>query len=254
LYGSSVKRDKADFKKLFDDPDFKPDELKIYPCSLIGSAELMQYYKQGWWRPYSHEELLDVVTFSITNTPEYCRLTRIIRDIPSPDIVVGNKKTNFRQIAENALQKAGEESVDIRAREIRDETFSKEDIKLKVFSYKTSVGTEKFLQFVINKKGQEKILAFLRLNLPTKKPFLKELVGSAMIREIHVYGATVNIGEKAGGRVQHLGLGTKLIEEAKKIAKENGFKKLSVISAVGTREYYRGRGFEDGELYQSLKL
>jgi len=69
LYGSSVKLDQEDYQVLFTDPDFKPDELKIYPCSLIESAELMQYYERGEWKPYTEEELLEVLTFCLTHTP-----------------------------------------------------------------------------------------------------------------------------------------------------------------------------------------
>ncbi|NCN03893.1 MAG: tRNA uridine(34) 5-carboxymethylaminomethyl modification radical SAM/GNAT enzyme Elp3 [Candidatus Pacebacteria bacterium] len=254
LYGSTPENDIADFKALFTDPDFKPDELKLYPCSLIGSAELMQYYHKGLWKPYSYEELLHVISSSISLTPEYCRLTRVIRDIPSPDIVVGNKLTNFRQIAEDKLKKLGEISKDIRAREIRGEEFTKEEIKFKMTDYQTSVSQEKFLQYIVHKNGQEKILGFLRLSLPITEQFIDELKESAMIREIHVYGAVVNIGERTKGEVQHLGLGTKLIKKAKQLSKEAGYKKLNVISAIGTKEYYRKKGFTDGDLYQYLDL
>src|SRR5690606_5870589 len=126
LYGSSVEKDIEDFKTLFSDPDFRPDELKIYPCSLISSAELMQYHQKGLWQPYSYEQLLEVLSACILETPEYCRLTRVIRDIPSTDIVEGNKKTNFRQIAEHHLEEAGLKSKDIRAREIRNQEFTEE--------------------------------------------------------------------------------------------------------------------------------
>lgn len=253
LYGSNVEQDIEDFKNLFSDSDFKPDELKLYPCSLIGSAELMSYYKKGLWKPYSHDQLLEVISTSIKNTPAYCRLTRVIRDIPSPDIVVGNKLTNFRQIAENEIERQGAKSQDIRAREIRSEEFDKENIKLEIIEYETSVSSEKFLQYVTG--DEKKLLAFLRLSLPKlEDQFIPELEGSAMIREVHVYGQAVNIGDKKSEKAQHLGLGTKLMEHAKKIAGEAGYKKLNVISAIGTREYYRKKGFSDGDLYQFVNL
>lgn len=250
LYGSNVKQDKADFDKLFTDPDFHPDELKIYPCSLIGSAELMQYYHDGRWRPYSQAELLDVVTHVLTHTPEYCRLTRIIRDIPSTDIVTGNKYTNFRQIAERKLQELGRQSKDIRAREIRQTQVKQSDLKLDVIEYQTSISTEYFLQYVT--KQDHKIVAFLRLSLPTQTSFIAELAAAAIIREIHVYGSLAKLGSKDQKKSQHFGLGTQLIDQAKQVATKQGYKKLAVISAVGTREYYRNRGFVDGKLYQFL--
>ncbi|HEX7017700.1 MAG TPA: tRNA uridine(34) 5-carboxymethylaminomethyl modification radical SAM/GNAT enzyme Elp3 [Patescibacteria group bacterium] len=249
LYGSSVAQDKEDYLKLFNDSDFKPDELKIYPCSLIGSAELMQYYQRGEWQPYTYEELLDVLTFALKSTPSYCRLTRVIRDIPSTDIVEGNKKTNFRQIAEQKLAEAGERSQDIRAREIRGTSFAETDLKLEEVKYETSVSREVFFQYMAG----DKIVAFLRLSLPKEESFIDELKASAIIREIHVYGQTVGIGQDSAGKPQHLGLGTKLIKRAHEVSSQAGFSKLAVISAIGTREYYRKKGFTDGELYQFVE-
>lgn len=252
LYGSSVELDKKDYEVLFSDPDFKPDELKIYPCSLIGSAELMQYYQKGLWKPYAYEELLDVLAFALLHTPEYCRLTRVIRDIPSTDIVVGNKLTNFRQIAEAKIAEAGKKSVDIRSREIRNKVVTRDELLLKKVTYTTSVSEEIFLQFVV--KDTNQIVGFLRLSFPTQDSYIKELENAGIIREIHVYGELVKIGKKADGRSQHLGLGTELIAEAAGLAKEKNIEKLAVISAIGTREYYRKKGFTDGQLYQFLEI
>ena len=258
LYGSNPKLDKKDFTKLFADPKFCPDELKIYPCSLIETAELMKYFKKGLWRPYSYAELLEVSVHTLTNTPEYCRITRMIRDIPAQDIVTGNKKSNFRQIAQDKAKSLGLEMKDIRAREIRNEKFDPSKAKLKIVDYETTVSNEKFLQFIVpvEKDGQltEKILAFLRLSLPKSSNFVDELKDAAMIREIHVYGRAQNIGQRNASNAQHLGFGKKLIEEAKKIAKNDGYKKLAVISAIGTREYYRKRGFGEPGLYQIMDL
>lgn len=253
LYGSSPEKDMLDYQKIFEDPDFRPDELKIYPCSLIETAELMDYYKQGLWEPYTTTELLEVVSKCISNTPEYCRLTRIIRDIPGTDIVTGNKITNFRELAEKELDNLGIEKKDIRSREIRGQTVSLDDLQLKIIEYSTSTGTEKFLQFVTI---ENKIAGFLRLSLPDNKthPFISELSDAAIIREIHVYGKAVNIGNQEGGKAQHLGLGKQLIEKACQIASEANYPKLAVISSVGTREYYRKRGFTDGVLYQFRSL
>ena len=256
LYGSSVEKDKADYDLLFGDPDFKPDELKIYPCSLIGSAELMQYYERGEWSPYSQSELLDILTYCLRNTPPYCRLTRVIRDIPSTDIVTGNTKTNFREVAERELERVGEQSQDIRAREVRGAKISADQLQIEQIPYETQVSKEIFIQGV-TKEAPKKLAGFLRLSLPTVENPITELKDCAIVREVHVYGQVVGFGEKGEkekGRAQHLGLGTLLLEEAKKIAKEAGFNKLAVISAIGTREYYRKRGFADGQLYQIAAL
>jgi len=251
LYGSTPEMDIADYEKMFGEGDFRPDELKIYPCSLIESAELMQYYQRGDWQPYTHEELLDVVVGVMARTPEYCRLTRVIRDIPSDDIVTGNQHTNFRQMAAQAMQQRGISSQDIRAREIRQEQVSADNLTLDETWYASGIGREVFLQYVT---AERKIAGFLRLSLPEGERLTPELTGAAMIREVHVYGQAVNVGETETGRAQHSGLGTALIERAVEMAQEAGYEKLAVISAVGTRGYYRSRGFADGELYQWREL
>ena len=253
LYGSSPAEDLADYRKIFDDGDFRPDELKLYPCSLIESAELMQQYQAGSWRPYTHEELLSLLVDCFKLTPEYCRLTRVIRDIPGTDIVDGNKVTNFRQLVDRELDRQGSKSSDIRAREIRKKRVTDGDLRLDSLSYQTSIGEEIFLQYITEDR---EIAAFLRLSLPdaAESALLDELEDCAMIREIHVYGLSLGIGTARVGRAQHLGLGSNLIETAANIAGARGYPKLAVISAIGTREYYRKRGFDNGALYQIRDL
>ncbi|MDP4031131.1 MAG: tRNA uridine(34) 5-carboxymethylaminomethyl modification radical SAM/GNAT enzyme Elp3 [Candidatus Beckwithbacteria bacterium] len=245
LYGSTPKKDIADFAKLFSQKWYRPDELKIYPCSLIATAELMAYYKKGLWRPYSQTELMKVMVNVLPLVAEYCRVSRMIRDFSGDDIVVGNKITNFRQLVEAKAKKIKE----IRFREIRSQLVRPKDLRLKMITYKTSIGREKFLQWV-TKTNQ--IAGFLRLSLPRRNvgPPIKELQGAAVIRELHVYGHALSLGGL--GKTQHLGLGRQLLFKARVLAA--GYKKLSVISSIGTREYYRRHGFSSGELYQYLKL
>lgn len=254
LYGSSVTADREDYQNMFSDPDFCPDELKIYPCSLIESAALMDYYRDGRWRPYTHEELIEVLSSCLQHTPPYVRLTRIVRDIPGTDIVVGNKVTNMRQLVEDKLKAEGKQSQDIRAREIGTDPIDPALLRLDTVEYPTSIGRELFLQWVT---PDDRICGFARLSLPdaglpksSQPPLVDELIGCAMIREVHVYGQALGIGEAASGRAQHTGLGTRLLEQAATVAREAGYNKLAVISAVGTRGYYRSRGFIDGTLYQ----
>jgi elongator complex protein 3 len=251
LYGSSPQRDVEDFERMFADPDFRPDELKIYPCSLIESAELMRYWRDGRWRPYDHDELLEVLVECLHRTPEYCRLTRVIRDIPGTDIVAGNRRTNFRELAEAERARRGLPARDIRAREVRHRHVGPDELELRQMRYETAVGEERFLQYVTR---DDRLAAFLRLSLPAGPVEIGEIVQSAMIREVHVYGRLVGLGERRAGRSQHLGLGARLIERATELAAEAGFADLAVISAVGTRDYYRRLGFGDGELYQHRSL
>ena len=251
LYGSTPEKDVEDYRRIFSDPGLRPDELKLYPCSLIESAELMKHYESGRWRPYRYEELLDVVVACLASTPHYCRLTRVIRDIPGDDILVGNKVTSFRQVAEEELRRRGGFCRDIRAREIRDTTVSVSQLKLDELSYASSTGEEIFLQFGTD---NDRIAGFLRLCLPEASSYLEELSDKALIRELHVYGSAVGIGQKDKGKAQHVGLGKRLIERAAYIAQQRGYPALAVISSIGTRAYYRSRDFSDGDLYQHRSL
>ena len=251
LFGSTPELDIQDFERLFDDPDFRPDELKIYPCSLVQSAELMGYFERGEWRPYSNSELTWVLTECLRRTPEYCRVTRVIRDIPGTDIVTGNKVTNLREVAEREMRRRGLESRDIRAREIQHRVVDPSSLSLRRVDYDTSIGREVFLQFVT---PEDRIAAFLRLSLPDRPTRIPEIERSAMIREVHVYGQVAAIGQRHGVRTQHLGLGRELVCRAAAVATEADYANLAVISAVGTRPYYRKLGFTDGPLYQHLEL
>lgn len=251
LYGSSPVEDMAQFAQLFEDPDFRPDELKIYPCSLIESAELMKVYQRGDWRPYTRDELLEVLETCLERVPRYCRLTRVIRDFSSADIVAGNRTANLREVAEARLRERGVTSREIRSREIRGRSVRRDDLRPMATEYETSIGVEVFLEFVT---PDDRIAAFLRLSLPRVPSFVGEVRNRALVREVHVYGSSLALGGRRAGRAQHSGLGRALLEQAQARAQEAGFDGLAVISAVGTREYYRRFGFRDGALYQHLTL
>ena len=250
LFGSTAELDKADYKKIWQ--QIMPDEMKIYPTSIIKGTVLYELYKKGRYRPYTFDELLDLLTFCFKETPRYCRLTRVVRDIPAGDIVAGNKHSNFRQIAENAMEKAGEKCNCIRCREIKGGKVKADDLAVEEIEYKTDNSKEVFISYKTHQT--DKIVGFLRLSLPNRLPIIDELKHSAIIREVHVYGQVVGIGNLAKGKAQHLGLGKNLITRAGIISLESGFKDIAVISAIGTREYYRKLGFTDGKLYLHKKF
>ncbi len=158
---------------------------------------------------------------------------------------------NFRQVVERELRARGVRMPDIRAREIRGQAVAADALHLDELWYESGVGQEVFLQYITEDR---RIAGFLRLSLPTLPPLVAELERAAMIREVHVYGQALALGQGAPGYAQHQGLGTRLIERAAQIAAERGYARLAVISAVGTRPYYRKRGFSDGELYQFRPL
>ncbi|MDD4382506.1 MAG: tRNA uridine(34) 5-carboxymethylaminomethyl modification radical SAM/GNAT enzyme Elp3 [Candidatus Dojkabacteria bacterium] len=255
LYKSNVQKDIDDYKKLWQ-KDISPDELKIYPTSIIENTHLYNLYKSKKYLPYTEEELLTVLSNTIPYTPRYCRLSRIIRDIPSGEIVAGNKKTNLRQIAEEKIKKEGIILKDIRSREIKNENISWDNLQLEIIKYRTSTGKEYFISY--KTKDTDKICGFLRLSIPNifnrQFNYIRELRNSSIIREVHVYGKALNIDEKDTHRTQHLGIGKKLLEIAEDITRKNYIKKISVISAIGTREYYKKNGFQKDSLYMHKLL
>ncbi|MFQ5436424.1 MAG: elongator complex protein 3, partial [Anaerolineae bacterium] len=255
LLGATTEGDVVDYGRLWSDPAIRPDELKIYPCMLLENAEMYDYWQRGEYRPYTEEEVREVLVQCKAQTPPYVRLTRVIRDIPTTNVVEGNKKANLRQMAQQELARRGLKCHCIRCREVRREKLSIDNCQLTIVNYETDATLEHFLQFVTE---DDRIAGFLRLSLPnpqTPCP-IPQLAGHAMIREVHVYGPALPIGEESDGEAQHMGLGTRLVNRAKAMAREAGYDKIAVISAIGTRAYYRKLGFEldvDG-LYMTAVL
>jgi len=256
LLGSTPESDKQDYLGLVSDPAYLPDEVKLYPCALVQSSRLVKHYQDGSWQPYSESELIDVLTTDVMNTPDYTRISRMVRDIAAPDIVAGNKKTNLRQMVENDLVQSTEQPQEIRYREINRDQTEIESLALDCIEYSTTATQEHFLQWVTSEK---RIVGFLRLSLP-KPEYLSEhqaelpiQANEAMIREVHIYGVVARLNTSGEG-AQHYGLGRRLIDIACDIAKASGYQRINVISSVGTREYYRNLGFYDKGLYQQREL
>lgn len=255
LLGTTPESDKLDFLTFTNDPAYRPDEVKLYPCALVANTELVKCYQDGSWRPYSEEELVDVLCADMLATKPYTRVSRMIRDISAKDILVGNKKTNLRQIVDEALAPHAAQVQEIRFREISTEAVDLNSLRIQVIAYETTATDEHFLQWVT---PEGKIAGFLRLSLPHAEA-LEQYVelpiapGEAMIREVHVYGFATAVDAQSAS-AQHRGLGRTLVERACAIAHEAGYGSINVISAVGTREYYRRLGFADNGLYQQKAL
>lgn len=295
LYRATPEGDVRGYERLVGDARFMPDEVKMYPCALIGSAALMDRYRDGSWRPYDEQTLVDVLARNVMATPAWTRISRMIRDFSSDDIVDGNKKVNLREVVEAEAARrasaAGYPLREIRHREINARRAEEHELTMEELPYRTSTGQEVFLQWVT---PDGSIAGFLRLSLPdaavwnrtsnhaapdataqpathadetqcppvdATMPFadgptqLPVAPGEAMIREVHVYGAVAGIHQE-GQAAQHRGLGKQLVERACEIARDAGYERINVISAIGTREYYRKLGFtvaHDG-LYQQKTL
>lgn len=256
LYGATPAKDRVDFARFFNDPAIRPDELKIYPCSLIAGTELYERWQAGEYQPYMLAEMVDLLADVKPTIPPYTRVNRLFRDIPAHHIQAGITVSNLRQVVHEELARRGEQCGCIRCHEIKRRRVQVEDLELRVHTYATDLTEEYFLHFVTHDQSAQPglIAGFLRLSLPRQvgigsRAFLDEIAGSAMIREVHVYGPALTIGQESDGQPQHTGLGARLIDEARRISKAAGFARISVIAATGTRGYYAARGFEEGELY-----
>lgn len=252
LYGATPQSDREDFARLWQ--GFCPDELKIYPNQLLESAELYQVWQRGGFTPYTTGELIDLMVDIKPSVPRYCRINRVIRDIPSNNVVEGNRRTSLRQDVQAALGARGQKCSCIRCREIRSANMENGSIEYDDLSYQTGSATEHFLSF---NTPDDKLAGFLRLSLPgsdSPDTGIPELAGAALIREVHVYGQSLPVGSGQAGFAQHSGLGTKLLAAAAAIARDRGYSTLAVISAIGTRHYYIDRGFERGEYYLVMTL
>jgi elongator complex protein 3 len=164
-----------------------------------------------------------------------------MRDIPAPNIVAGVKKSNLRQIVQQHMAREGMACQCIRCREVRGKPIDPDTLRLGPVAYETDATREWFLQVVT---PESNLAGFLRLSLPRAEPPIDELRGCAMIREVHVYGPALRLGAELETAPQHAGTGTHLVEEAKRLARKAGYERLAVIAAIGTRPYYRERGFE----------
>ena len=266
LYGATLDSDRVSFRRFYDDPAIRPDELKIYPCSLIAGTELYQKWLAGDYYPYSEPELVALLADIKPTVPPYTRINRLFRDIPAHHIEAGVKTSNLREVVQKELTRRGERCGCIRCREVRRQQVSEEALRLTVSTYTTDLTVEHFLQFVVVEEGerdshaanQERapLAGFLRLSLPKtptagSRAFLEEIRGNAMIREVHVYGPALAIGRSEAGAAQHVGVGTRLLAEARRLSRAAGFDRISVIAATGTQAYYAARGFEPGDLYMT---
>lgn len=225
-------RDITGMKQLFDNPDYRPDMIKFYPCMVAPGTTLYLQWKQGKFEPIDTEEAAERIVPIKEYTPEYCRIQRIQRDVPTKYWSAGVGLTNFRQFIH---EKYKPKCRCIRCREPLDKKVNWNQIEIKVMEFKASQGTEFFI--AAEDPSQDILIGFCRLRFPSE--FLRHEITteSALIRELHVYGTATAIGEE--GMVQHKGWGKKLMEKAEEIAKDHGKKKMVVISGIGVKEYYK---------------
>ena len=280
---SNPKKDLEMFREIFNDSRFRPDQLKIYPCQVVSDSPLAKTYKIINFKPYSEEETKELLEKMMKIIPEYCRVMRIMREFPKEKLIDGLTRLDLRKDIEDGFRNKGLKIKEIRMREVGfNQTNLDFDVKVKIIEYEASCGKEFFLEFVnkeniifgllrlrifeklhsplahdmgdseptslgssfnkiFNAKNSDKAEFGANINNLAKRDKSKKKI--AIVRELHVYGQSVKLGEKYEKALQHKGIGKFLMQEAEKITKENNIKKLSVISGVGVREYYRNIGY-----------
>lgn len=239
LYGSTVERDKKMFDDLFADSRFRPDFLKIYPTLVTPGAELEELWKSGEYITYDEDTLIDLLAYAKSRLPEYVRLQRIQRDIPAKLIVSGSRHGHIRQMAQNRLERQGGQCHCIRCHEIGRRPSHAEE-REKTLVYDCCGGKEQFMSVTAG----EALIGFVRLRYPGRV-FREELDSAALVRELHVYGSMVPIGELGkGDDRQHRSYGKHLLARAEHTAKEDGYSCVAIMAGVGVRPYYRRQGYE----------
>lgn len=262
LMGATIASDRDDFKKMWEG-GYCPDEIKIYPTQLVENSQLYQYWQRDAYKPYTTQELVQLIADVKPSIPEYCRVNRVIRDIPATYIVDGNKRSSLRQDVQNELKARGERCRCVRCREIRGKLVDEETLMLDEVVYHPACSEEHFLHY---RTPDDHLAGYLRLSFPDSTheqgqqiyqqvyQRIPELRGCAIIREVHIYGQSLRFGTENTGAAQHVGLGSRLIEKAVELCRERGIQQLAVIAAIGTRHYYFNRGFTGGKLYMLRRV
>ena len=249
--GMSEAMNRTDFERLFEDSRWRPDYLKIYPTLVVRGTRIYDMWRQGDYDPLTNEAATELVAEVKSNLPKYVRLTRVQRDIPADFIDAGVWKSNLRQLARERMDEQGRTCNCIRCREVGMNDETPDTVDLEVTTYEAAGGTENFVSF--EDSDRDLLVGFVRLRFP-ENPHRSELDGAALVRELHVYGSEVALGE-TGEEFQHQGYGRRLMAEAEEIAAAAGFEKLAVISGIGAREYYRQQlGYHQDGPYVSKRL
>ncbi|MGI0090133.1 MAG: tRNA uridine(34) 5-carboxymethylaminomethyl modification radical SAM/GNAT enzyme Elp3 [Nitrososphaerales archaeon] len=268
---SDPDKDLGDLLNLVEDQKYRPDMLKIYPTLVVEGTALYKLYRIGGYKPYDLEQLKEILCRFKSRVPPWMRIMRIHREIPKEEIADGtNGAGNLRQIILEEMERRSLKCRCIRCREVgrkggeegKCSSEEKDDgLSLKRINYASSGGEEVFISF--EDERSDSLSAFLRLRIPSGSEYRREIRGqdASLVRELHVYGTVVPIGErrrpgyKKSDQPQHTGLGSRLLLEAERISKEEySKKKIIVISAVGTREYYRRRGYSDDGVFVSKEI
>ncbi|PSP76413.1 tRNA uridine(34) 5-carboxymethylaminomethyl modification radical SAM/GNAT enzyme Elp3 [Halobacteriales archaeon QS_1_68_20] len=241
-----------DFRRVFEDEKYKPDYLKIYPTLVVEGTRVYDMWHREDFDPLGNEEAAELVAEIKSMIPRYTRLQRVQRDIPADFIDGGVWKSNLRQLARQRLAEHGWTCECVRCREVGMNDEDPETVELDVLTYEAAGGMEHFVSF--EDFDKDLLVGFCRLRFPSD-PVRRELENAALVRELHVYGSEVALGGDEDDGHQHRGYGRRLMNKAEELAADAGFEKLSVISGIGAREYYRQKlGYHQDGPYVSKRL
>jgi elongator complex protein 3 len=257
LPGTTPKMDIEDFHTLYYDPQFIPDEIKIYPTQVMENTPLAKMAIEGEYKPLTNEETFDIMLEAKKITPPFVRIKRALRDLPIPLVVAGPTWGDMRDRIQKQMLEAEQICRCIRCREIGHHLYKRnyqpnpDDFKLKIHTYEAGEGIEHFLSY---EDHNNVLIGFLRLRYPSSDVFIDNLKNSAIVRELHVYGTSLSIGDRDLSSFQHRGFGAKLLKEAENMSRDAGYKKIAIISGVGVREYYRKFGYRLDGYYMSKEF
>ena len=217
-----IEMDKQMLNTINVNPDYKVDQIKIYPCVVTPHTTIKKWYDEGIHKPYGetvkiepklwkkmkeHEKIThklsnplykNILDYYTTIHPSI-RVNRIIRDIPTHEICGGTTETGMRSEIDRDMEYLGIKSNDIRYREAgsyrhNNKIKSKPKPILKELKFESAGGIEYFLSWETNDSTQI-LYSFLRLRFTnnsgktqTGKIIFPELVDCALIRELHTYG------------------------------------------------------------------
>ena len=246
LPGATPERDLQLSRLLFEDERFRPDGLKLYPTLVVRGSELETWYRDNRYRPYPDDVMIDLLIAIKTSIPKYVRISRLMRDIPGKFIIAGSRDLALRGTIRKKMEESRVQCSCIRCREYghrRRDGWPIESPRLIRLDYETNGGREVFLSY---EDENETLFGLSRLRVNQER---------AIVRELHVFGPEVPVGERAVNAAQHHGLGEGLLREAERIVKDEfRIDRLSVLSGAGARGYYRSLGYTLERAYMVKEL
>ncbi|HWG90278.1 MAG TPA: tRNA uridine(34) 5-carboxymethylaminomethyl modification radical SAM/GNAT enzyme Elp3 [Candidatus Thermoplasmatota archaeon] len=245
LPGATYEEDLETFRQVFEEPAWRPDMIKIYPTLVMPGTELYEMWSRGEYQPVAEDYAIRLIREATARfLPEWVRIQRMDRDIPSTLVAAGVKKSNLRELVEDGIVCRC-----IRCREAGHAANKRgvvpDRIERRALTYDANGGREHFLQ--LEDPDKDLLVGFVRVREPSPlahRPEVRE--GAVFLRELKVFGSEVPIGEApdAPEKWQHRGFGRELVEATEEIARSTGARKVLVTAGVGVRNYYRKLGYE----------